>query len=78
MTKTDNKPKLLPFDVISAASSGDTEAISIVLKHYDGYIVKLSTRLIKDDFGIVHTFLDEELYNRLKIRLIMRTLAFAP
>lgn len=78
MTKTDNKPKLLPFDVISAAASGDTEAISIVLKHYDGYIVKLSTRLIKDEFGIVHTFLDEELYNRLKIRLIMRTLAFAP
>lgn len=29
---------LLPFHVIEAASTGDTEAIQAVLKHYEGYI----------------------------------------
>ena len=41
--KQKNK-NLLPFDVIVAASSGEAEAIDIVLKHYKGYILALSTR----------------------------------
>ena len=35
---------LLPFHVIEAASTGDTEAIQAVLKHYEGYITVLATR----------------------------------
>lgn len=35
---------LLPFHIIEAASTGDTEAIQVVLKHYEGYITVLSTR----------------------------------
>ena len=35
---------LLPFHIIEAASAGDTEAIQVVLKHYEGYITALSTR----------------------------------
>ena len=35
---------LLPFHIIEAASTGDTEAIQVVLKHYEGYITILSTR----------------------------------
>ena len=31
---------LLPFHVIEAASTGDTEAIQAVLKHYEGYITE--------------------------------------
>ena len=33
---------LLPFHVIEAASTGDTEAIQAVLKHYEGYITCLT------------------------------------
>ena len=33
---------LLPFHVIEAASTGDTEAIQAVLKHYEGYITVLA------------------------------------
>ena len=39
---------LLPFPIILAASQGDTEAISKVLEHYEGYIITLSTRTLYD------------------------------
>ena len=35
---------LLPFHIIKAASEGDVLAINKVLKHYEGYIITLSTR----------------------------------
>jgi len=71
-----NERNLLPFHVISAATKGDIEAISIILGHYDGYIAKLCTRQMIDDAGNTHIYIDEEMRTRLKIRLIMRTLAF--
>jgi len=71
-----NKKNLLPFHVISAAARGDIEAIGTVLGHYDGYISSLCTRKSVDDAGNTHYYIDEEMKNRLKIRLIMRTLAF--
>ena len=39
-----SKRKLLTLDVIRAASKGDYEAMDIVLRHYEGYILKLSIR----------------------------------
>ena len=71
-----NEKNLLPFHVISAATKGDVEAISIILGYYDGYIAKLCTRKMIDDAGNTHSYIDEEMRTRLKIRLIMRTLAF--
>ena len=41
MSKTRNKENLLPFHIIKAASEGDVSAINAVLKHYEGYIIKL-------------------------------------
>ena len=41
MNRNRNTP-LLPFPVISAAAMGDAEAVNKVLKHYAGYIAKLS------------------------------------
>lgn len=77
MTNTSNKAEnLLPFNVISAASNGDTDAICAILKHYEGYIAKLSTRTLRDEDGNTYLYVDEEMRNRLKIRLIARTLAF--
>lgn len=45
------KSELLPFHIIKAASEGDVEAINTVLKHYEGYIASLSTRIMFDEFG---------------------------
>ena len=77
MTNTSNKAEnLLPFNVIAAAANGDTDAICAILKHYEGYIAKLSTRTLRDEDANTYLYVDEEMRNRLKIRLIARTLAF--
>lgn len=67
---------LLPFHVIEAASTGDTEAIQAVLKHYEGYITVLDTRKMFDEFGQVHYCVDETLRQRLEAKLITKTLGF--
>lgn len=63
---------------IKAASEGDAQAIQSVLKHYEGYIVKLSTRKMYDEFGQTHYCVDETLRRRLETKLIAKTLAFRP
>ena len=73
VSKTEN---LLPFPVISAAANGNAEAMCAVLKHYEGYIAKLCTRTLKDEAGNSYSYVDEEMRNRLQVRLIARTLAF--
>ncbi len=67
--------KLLPFDVILAATQGDTNALHKVVEHYDGYIAKLCIRSYRGKNGDYYC-VDEEMRNRLKIRLVERTLKF--
>ena len=43
---------LIAFPVIKAASNGDTEAIRMVLKHYEAYISYLSMRWFYDENGM--------------------------
>ena len=73
VSKTEN---LLPFPVISAAANGNAEAMCAILKHYEGYIAKLCTRTLKDEAGNSYSYVDEEMRNRLQVRLIARTLSF--
>lgn len=76
--KQNESPNLLPFHIIQAASAGNIEAIQTVLKHYEGYIITLSTRMMFDEFGQVHYFVDETLRQRLETKLITKTLGFTP
>ena len=77
-----NKPnykgntRLLPFRVIEAAASGDETAINAVLKHYEGYIIALSTRRLFDEQGNPHLVLDSEMRRTLETRLILKILQF--
>jgi hypothetical protein len=75
-TRKSNNKSLLPFPVIAAASGGDIDAINKVLKHYEGYIIALSTRRLYDEYGSAHLFLDEELRRILETRLITKILTF--
>ena len=77
-SKQTEKRNLLPFHIIKAASEGDAEAIQTVLKHYEGYIVKLLTRKMYDEFGQNHYCVDETLRRRLETMLIAKTLVFRP
>ena len=67
---------LLPFHIIKAASEGDVLAINKVLKHYEGYIITLSTRKMYDESGRLHFCVDETLCRRLETKLITKILAF--
>lgn len=50
---------------------------STVFRHRkEGYIARLCTRTLKDDAGNAYSYVDEEMKNRLQVRLITRTLAF--
>lgn len=74
--KKKQNAEILPFEVIAAAVQGDTNALCKVLKYYDSYITKLSTRTVHDEYGNCFLFVDEEMCSRLKVRLIARTLTF--
>ena len=60
----------LPDSVIDAAIAGDSEAMELVLLHYDGYINKLCTRTLYDDCGQLHVCVDEYMKHRLENKLI--------
>lgn len=60
----------LPDSVIDAACAGDSEAMGLVLLHYDGYINKLCTRTLYDEYGYPHECVDEYMKHLLEIKLI--------
>ncbi len=74
--KSREEKNLLPFHIIEAASKGDVMAINTVLKHYEGYIISLSTRKMYDESGRLHFCIDETLRRRLEAKLITKILAF--
>lgn len=75
-SKTQVNNGLLPYPVISAAVSGNVNAINTVLKHFEGYIAKLSTRTMFDEADNPHLYVDEELRRRLETKLITKILTF--
>lgn len=62
--------ELLPYSVIEAARAGEADAVDRVLRYYDGYINKLCTRKLYDEYGQPHVRVDEFMKHRLQIKLI--------
>lgn len=61
---------LLPLSVIEAARAGDAEAVEEVLRYSEGYINKLCTRTLYDEYGYPHMCVDEYMKHLLEIKLI--------
>ena len=74
--KNNRKNTLLPNSVILAATKGDAEAVNMVLRHYAGYIAKLSMLQYSDEIGSTRMYVDEELRRRLETKLIAAILTF--
>lgn len=74
--RTEPRYKLLPYATVQAATQGDPNAIAAVLRHYEGYIAKLSTRRLFDEYGNAYLCVDETVRRRLEIKLITGVLAF--
>ena len=68
--------KLVPVAVIKAAAAGDPLAVQMVLNHYQGYIIWLSTRTMYDETGKANYVVDEMLKSRLENKLIHKILEF--
>lgn len=66
----------LSFSIISAAVDGDIDAINTILKRYEGYITRLSTRRLHDENGNSYMVIDEEMRRRLETKLITKILKF--
>ncbi|MDU6038671.1 MAG: helix-turn-helix domain-containing protein [Clostridium butyricum] len=70
------KNKRLSFETILAAVNGDEKAINEALSFYDGYISKLSLRLMHDTYGNVYMMIDSELKGRIKTSIMNMILNF--
>lgn len=53
--------KLLPYETICAATRGDPDAMTKVLRHFDGYISYQATRIFYDEYGQSYRGVDAEL-----------------
>lgn len=68
--------KLIPFPIIKAAREGDAVAIQFILKHYEGYIAKLSTKLLTDEYSNGYYFVDKDMQEKLTTALLQMILKF--
>ena len=62
--------ELLPLTVSDAAQTGDADAVEQVLRYYEGYINKLCTRTLYDEYGYPYVCLDEWMKHHLENKLI--------
>lgn len=71
-----DKRGLLPYPVIIAAKKGDTEAIKIVVQHYESYIAILSMRKLRDERGNAYYGIDEDIRDCLRSELMRAVISF--
>ncbi len=74
---TNKKYALLPYELIAEASTGDAVAINKVLKHYEGYIVYLSSKFSTDIHGRTSAIVDNELRQILETQLVTKIVSFS-
>jgi len=64
------------LNTVIAASQGDSASMSVLLKHYDGYINKLSQRVLYDADGSTYFVIDDTLRSFLVDVFIHTTMKF--
>ena len=60
----------IPVTVITATMNAEPSAIAYILQYYRNYIRKLATRILKDEYGNKYLYVDSDMENRLKSKLI--------
>ena len=67
---TFNGRVILPMDVIEAAHAGDPLALERILRNYNRYINKISTRTLYDKDGLPYIGVDEYMKRCLQAKLV--------
>lgn len=65
----------IPYATVVAAKSGDAEAMSEILRHYERYIIIHSMRVLYDEHGNHYEVLDHELRQRIETKLIFQIIS---
>ena len=60
----------IPFAIIEKAINEDIEAIDYILAHYRNYIIRLSTRVARDENNNEYMYVDDDMRSRLESKLI--------
>ncbi len=60
----------IPFSIIEIAINEDMEAIEYILAHYRNYIIRLSTRVARDENNNEYMYVDDDMRSRLESKLI--------
>lgn len=60
----------IPRHTIDGAITGNAKDLAFVLGYFSGYIKKLSTRTLKDEYGNEYLYVDEDMRLRLESKLI--------
>ena len=56
--------------IIEKAINEDIEAIDYILAHYRNYIIRLSTRVARDENNNEYMYVDDDMRSRLESKLI--------
>ncbi|MDU4625343.1 MAG: helix-turn-helix domain-containing protein [Enterococcus gallinarum] len=72
----DNPITSMSLEIITAAASGDSIAMTKILQHYQKYIVNLSLRNRYDNGVTNSVYIDEFLRRSLENKLIEKVLSF--
>ena len=62
--------RLVPFEIIEGALARDPDALAYILKHFEGYLITLSTRECTNEYGSPEVWVDYDLKRRLENKLI--------
>lgn len=60
----------IPFSIIEKAINEDIEANDYILAHYRNYIIRLSTRVARDENNNEYMYVDDDMRSRLESKLI--------
>lgn len=60
----------ISFSIIEKAINEDIEAIDYILAHYRNYIIRLSTRVARDENNNEYMYVDDDMRSRLESKLI--------
>lgn len=60
----------IPFSIIEKAINEDIEAIDYILAHYRNHIIRLSTRVARDENNNEYMYVDDDMRSRLESKLI--------
>ncbi|HBG5346127.1 TPA: helix-turn-helix domain-containing protein [Clostridioides difficile] len=71
-----NTNEVLPFTVILLAIHDDVDAINVILKHFERYIIRLTQKTLFDEHGNVYIHVEEEVKRMLETKLITAILRF--